>query len=165
MSLFSRYLVAIIPLAFTLSSVAQAASNSGTSLLALRAHGSYFTNAGGETITGGVSWNPGFSLSDSLSLRGDIGATFPKSSLDSVFVAIHYGALVGWQFAQNWEVEAGGGMETWLERTTAPYAAGNLHRLFSGKLLGLFDRAFLGGSYQFRDTATTEIRAGLGISF
>jgi hypothetical protein len=133
------------------------------SLLEFRANG-YFAmqEGGGDTITGQISWNPTYSFGR-VSVRGNLGVGLLKGSFEDKFISINYQALAHVGVLGGFGVEAGGGMQTWMDN-------GGTHPIFSGNLVYdlkwmVLNRVFAGYSYfLLPNNATQEIRLGIGIS-
>jgi len=160
-----RQVVATAFAVLALTSASALAADSGLTFMHFQANGyGAFQDAGGNTFSGQISWNPQYGLSDSLYLRGNLGATLLKSTFDSKFLATNYQVLAGYRLG-SFGLEAGGGAQTWFDNGgTAAIVSANVPWSFDKPLLGLFDRVFAGGSMFLLSNTTYEARLGVGIS-
>lgn len=120
--------------------------------------------SGGNTYTGQFSWNPEVDLG-LFGVRGNLGASYMKGTMDNKFLAYNYQAFLKLSLIGPLIAELGGGMESWSGNGgTHPILSGNLALEVPGLLLGL-NRLFLGYSrFNLPNNTTSEYRAGIGFS-
>ncbi|MCM2277374.1 MAG: hypothetical protein NDJ89_04805 [Oligoflexia bacterium] len=141
------------------------AGGESLSLLEFRTNGIFATNETGETYSGQLGWNPSYLLSESLTLRGNVGGSVFKGALAEKFLVLDFGALAGYAISPALEAELGAGIQNWSSRGTWFCATGTVSWNFEQRLLNLVDRVFAGYSRVFQTSASNEFRLGIGISF
>lgn len=114
------------------------------------------------SMSGEVAWSPTTHLAGPWGLRGNLSSSVLKSLYDTNFVALNGSAYLTIQPLPFLEVEAGGGLEYWINNGgLAPTVGGNL--AVPLHLFGLVNRLYLGASNFFLKSANAlEARAGVG---
>jgi hypothetical protein len=121
----------------------------------------------GQSVSGCVSWNPLFALGHGFGVRGNIGGTILKGFPDR-FLAAEYEARLSYALFSTLTVEAGGGAQTWFQKTggTSPMVSAALSWMFFRKLSWLRAGVTAGYSlFLLKDNLTHEPRFGVMISF
>lgn len=128
-------------------------------------YGAFQSQDSAKVYSGQLSWNPNFSLSSSLGLRANLGATLLKDNGDNRFLSSNYQLLVNFrEIVGQFGFDLGGGLQSWGSH-------GGTHPIMSANLvcdlspMSFLNRVFIGASrYLLGDNATTEVRAGIGFS-
>jgi hypothetical protein len=121
----------------------------------------------GQSFSGEVSWNPLFDLGKGFGVRGNVGGTILKGFPDQ-FVAAEYEARLSYAVTRTLAVEAGGGAQTWFQKTggTSPLVSAAVSWMFFRKFSWL--RAGVTAGYSLflpKDNATHEARLGVALAF
>lgn len=162
MTQLEKWLIAAVLLPMTFS-----AGANGNELPVFRLQGFGVIQRFGECASGEVSWNPIFSLGSGFGIRGNIGAMLLKGFPDK-FLAAEYEARLSYAFNGALAVEAGGGAQTWLQKTagTSPVFSAGFSWIFFGTSSWL--RSGITGGYSVflpKDNLTHEIRLGVMLAF
>jgi hypothetical protein len=98
-----RFQLSLIGWLLLLCSVTHAVEPSPT----FRAYGFYASQkAGGQLLSGGLSWNPSFFALGPLFTGGVMGAQLLKNSAGGLVPAFDLGVTLGFRFAKNFRVES-----------------------------------------------------------
>ena len=127
-----------------------------------------FQKFGGFTLATGVSWNPTEYLTSTLRLSGQLGVYVPNIITGGFFFVVDTEVLLGWRFSKRFELEVGGGAQTWVNYGgIVPTASISLSFLFQKVLFNtaLANRIFAGYSVIPAENMTHNIRLGLGFVF
>lgn len=121
------------------------------------------------TYTGGGSFNPEFrfGFSDRFALRGDLGFWLPNALSSGYTPIIDLGARAHFSILSWLGVEAGGGMQMWLDNPGffADTRAGIVFQ-FPKRILWVLENIHLNAGYLFQGAAgMTYARLGIGIGF
>lgn len=151
--------------ALIVSALMSSSAQAMISLFDFQANGlAAIQQSGGNTFTGQFSWNPEVDLGV-IGVRGNLGASYMKGTMDNNFLAFNYQAFLKLSVVGPLIAELGGGMESWSGNGgTHPIFSGNLALEVPGLLLRL-NRLFLGYSrFNLPNNTTSEYRAGIGFS-
>jgi len=127
-----------------------------------------FQKFGGFTLATGVSWNPTEYLNSILRLSGQLGVYVPNIITGGFFFVVDTEVMLGWRFLPRFELEIGGGAQTWVNYGgIVPTASVSVSFLFQKVLFNtaLVNRIFAGYSVIPAENLTHNIRLGLGFVF
>ncbi len=121
----------------------------------------------GRSLSGEVSGNPYFELSDRFGIRGNIGGMLLKG-IPGNFAAAEYEVFLSFASSEALAIEAGGGMQTWFQEAggTAPVFSLAANWMFKRELLGLRAGALAGYSlFLPGKNVTHELKIGVTLVF
>lgn len=120
-----------------------------------------------QSGTGQVSWIPTLPINQNWFVRGNLGLAVPKSVWEDKFIALNYQLLGGWNFWRDQSLEAGAGLETWINNGgTHPILSANYVYGITAPWFGVINHLFAGYSYyMLTSNATHEGRIGVGLTF
>lgn len=127
-----------------------------------------FQKFGGFTLATGLSWNPTEYLNSVLRFSGQLGVYVPNIITGGFFVVVDTELFIGWRFLPRFELEVGGGAQTWVNYGgIVPTASVSVSFLFQKVLFNtaLANRIFAGYSIIPAENMTHNIRLGLGFVF
>ena len=127
-----------------------------------------FQKFGGFTLATGMSWNPTEFLNQNLRLSAQVGFYIPNVITGGFFVVVDTEAFIGYRFLPRFELEVGGGAQTWVNYGgIVPTASVSLSFLFQKVLFNtaLANRIFVGYSVIPAENLTQNIRLGIGFVF
>lgn len=121
----------IAALLLSLPFTAGAKGNDG---LVFRLQGLTVIQQFGQSVSGFVSWNPLFTLGHGFGVRGNVGGTVLNGFPDR-FMAAEYEARFSYSFNRYLSVEAGGGAQTWFQKSggTSPMLSAAVSWIFFKK--------------------------------
>ena len=154
-------------IAALLLSLAFTAAAKGNDWLVFRLQGSSAIQQFGLSVSGAVSWNPLFALGHGFGVRGNVGGTIFNGFPDR-FLAAEYEARLSYAVTRTLAVEAGGGAQTWFQKTggTSPMVSAAFSWTFFRKINWL--RAGITGGYSLfllKNNLTHEPGFGVMLSF
>jgi hypothetical protein len=127
-----------------------------------------FQKFGGFSFATGVSWNPTEFLNKALRFSGQVGFYVPNAITEGFFVVLDTEVFIGYRFLPRFELEVGGGAQTWVNYSgMVPTASVSLSFMFQKVLfnMALANRIFVGYSIIPAENLTHNIRLGLGFVF
>jgi len=151
-------------IALTVLSASASAAMENVRYLDFRTNGIYVTNSTGNSGSLEVSWNPSYELNSSWSLRGLVGVASLKGE-DGTLMMSEYGVMAAYDFMPKWEIELGGGIQSWSGEDTSPMIMTNVLKTLEAPLFGYVDRVFAGFSQVSHDESTSVFKVGVTASF
>jgi hypothetical protein len=132
-------------------------------LVSFQFSGMYIWQGGGSTWTGELAWTPEYKLMNDINLRLNLGESLIKDAAGNHDALLDYELLVNYTCMANFEVEAGGGAQTWVNSGTYGAISAGLGYRSKGKI-PVIDNIFATYTHVFiTGSNANEVRVGVGI--
>jgi hypothetical protein len=164
MKFCTHFFIALLLLSSTVK--AETEKTSKLSLLEFRGGGLLILQGSTYTLTGELSWNPKYRLTNDLGLIANIGIAFPAGTGGALFILAEYELLARYTLKTLF-FELGLGAQTWFTSpsNTTFLISANAGYIFDHKVLSVIQSVFVGYSLHFMSTLSHQIKAGVAVSF
>lgn len=134
-------------------------------LTALQFSGMYIWQNGGSSWTGEFAWTPQYNITSDFGVRANLGGSILKGMTSDHFTMLDYELLLNYTFITQWEIEAGGGAQTWIDHGgTRPAVSATYAFKPKEKLFTFVDSIFATYTHTFiSDNAANQVRLGLAV--